>query len=212
MSKLQSRTAPRRAPVTPKPAEWRRARWTVLLVLLICAAPVVASYLTYYVFKPAGGTTNYGTLIEPQRPEPAGFAVHDDSGALVPPSAFQGKWLLISVGPSACDTACVQQLYFARQIRATQGADRDRIVAVWLRTDNGPIAADLRTAYPDTRGWVADPQALAQWFPTDAGTQMSDHLYLIDPNGNLMMRFPKDADPSKIKNDIAKLLRVSTIG
>jgi len=184
----------------------------ILLVLLICAAPVVASYLTYYVFKPAGGSTNYGTLIEPQRPEPAGFVIHDEAGALVPPSALLGKWLLISVGPSACDTACVQQLYFARQIRATQGAERDRVVPVWLRTDNGAVAPDIRTAYAQTRNWVVDPQALAQWFPTDAGTRIQDHLYLIDPNGNLMMRFPKDANPSKIKNDIAKLLHVSTIG
>ena len=212
MNKPQSRTEPHGVPAAPKPTEWRRARWMLLLVLLVCAAPVVASYLTYYVFRPAGGSTNYGTLIEPQRPEPAGFVVRDESGAPVPPSAFHGKWLLISVGPSACDVACVRQLYFARQIRATQGAERDRVVAIWMRTDDGPVAADLLKAYPDTRRWLVDPQMLARWFPTDAGTQMSDHLYLIDPNGNLMMRFPKDANPSKIKNDIAKLLRVSTIG
>jgi len=190
----------------------RRGRWMVLLVLFICAAPVVASYLTYYVFKPAGGSTNYGALITPQRPEPAGFVVKDEHGTAVSPSAFTGKWLLISVAPSACDTACATHLYFARQIRATQGAERDRIETVWLRTDAGPIAPQLRAAYPDTHAWIVDPQALAQWFPADAGTQISDHIYVIDPNGNLMMRFPKDADPSKIKKDIAKLLRVSTIG
>lgn len=192
--------------------DWRRARWVVLLVLLICAAPVIASYLTYYVFKPAGGSTNYGALITPQRPEPDGFMVRDDSGAVIAPAAFKGKWLLVSVAPGACDTACVTHLYFARQVRATQGAERDRIETVWLRTDGAPIAANLRTAYPDTHAWVVDPVALAKWFPVDAGTQISDHIYVIDPNGNLMMRFPKDADPSKIKNDIAKLLRASDIG
>lgn len=195
----------------PTPASRRRARLVLLLVLAICAAPVIASYLTYYVFKPAGGSTNYGTLIIPQRPEPTGFTVRDQSGASVAPAAFEGKWLLVSVAPSACDTACATHLYFARQIRATQGAERDRIDTVWLRTDDGPVAAAIQSAYPDTHAWIVDPVALAQWFPVDAGTQMSDHIYLIDPNGHLMMRFPKDADPSKIKNDIGKLLRASTI-
>jgi len=211
-------TKPQRVSVSPQTAanqprgDWRRARWVVLLVLLICAAPVIASYLTYYVFKPAGGSTNYGALVTPQRPEPDGFMVRDDSGKAIAPAAFKGKWLLVSVAPSACDTACATHLYFARQVRATQGAERDRIETVWLRTDSGPIAPALRTAYPDTHAWIVDPIELAKWFPVDAGTQMVDHIYVIDPNGNLMMRFPKDANPSKIKNDIAKLLRASTIG
>ena len=208
----QQRVSANRPPASnPTPASQRRARLVLLLVLAICAAPVIASYLTYYVFKPAGGSTNYGTLIIPQRPEPDGFAVRDQSGAAVAPDAFKGKWLLVSVAPSACDTACATHLYFARQIRATQGAERDRIETVWLRTDSGPIAAAIQTAYPDTHAWIVDPAALAQWFPVDAGTQMRDHIYVIDPNGHLMMRFPKDADPSKIKNDIGKLLHASTV-
>ncbi len=171
----------------------------ILLLLAICAAPVIASYLTYYVFKPAGASTNYGALITPQRPVPDGFMARDPSGAQVPPSAFHGKWLLVSVGPSSCDESCATRLYFARQIRATQGAERDRVETVWLRTDAGPIDAKIAHAYPDTHAWVVDPAALASWFPADAGTVVSDHIYVIDPNGNLMMRFPKDPDPSKIK-------------
>ena len=196
----------------PTPAQLRRSRAMILLVLAICAAPVIASYLTYYFFKPHGGTTNYGALVSPQRPVPDSLVVHDSNGAVVPHSAFAGKWLLISVAPSSCDESCATRLYFARQIRATQGAERDRIETVWLRTDAGPIAPRLLNAYPDTHAWIVDPAALAQWLPVDAGTAISDHIYVVDPNGNLMMRFPKDADPSKIKNDIGKLLRASSIG
>ncbi len=57
-----------------------------------------------------------------------------------------------------------------------------------------------------------DPKLLKAWLPTDAGTSVEDHLYMIDPRGNLMMRFPKDADPNKVKKDISKLLRASSIG
>jgi hypothetical protein len=31
-----------------------RGRWRMLAVLLVCAAPVVASYFTYYVIRPEG--------------------------------------------------------------------------------------------------------------------------------------------------------------
>jgi cytochrome oxidase Cu insertion factor (SCO1/SenC/PrrC family) len=184
----------------------------ILLLLAICAAPVIASYLTYYVFKPQGGSTNYGELITPQRPVPDGFVAHDANGAMVPSAAFHGKWLLVSVGPSACDDSCATRLYFTRQIRATQGAERERVETVWLRTDAGPIAPRIQAAYADTHAWVVDPAALARWFPADAGTAISDHIYVIDPNGNLMMQFPKNADPSKIKNDVTKLLKLSSIG
>jgi len=46
----------------------------------------------------------------------------------------------------------------------------------------------------------------------EEGTTASDHIYMIDPLGNLMMRFPKDADPNKIKKDLYKLLKASAIG
>lgn len=187
-------------------------RTTMLLIFGICAAPVIAAYLAYYVFKPVGASTNYGTLIIPQRSVPVGFAVRDRQGMLLPDQVFHGKWSLVSVGPSACDEQCVTRLYFMRQVRATQGAQRDRIQTVWLLTDHGPIAARILTAYPDTQLWYADPVALAHWFPAEAPTTVSDHIYVIDPNGNLMMRFPKQADPSKIKNDMTRLLKWSTIG
>ncbi|KAF1029412.1 MAG: hypothetical protein GAK40_00514 [Burkholderia plantarii] len=113
---------------------------------------------------------------------------------------------------SLCDHACAQKLYFMRQVRATQGAERERIVTVWLLDDAKPVDARLQAAYPDTRRLVADPGEIGAWLPADVGTRVTDHIYLVDPNGNLMMRFPKDPDPSRIKNDVTKLLKWSSIG
>ena len=45
----------------------------MLLVLAICTAPVVASYVTYFFIRP-DGRTNYSELIEPLQPVPADFA------------------------------------------------------------------------------------------------------------------------------------------
>jgi hypothetical protein len=184
----------------------------LLLLLAVCLAPVAASYFTYYVIKPRGGTTNYGELITPQRPVPEELRVVDEHGAPMPLNALLGKWLMISVDRSACDQACVTKLYFMRQVRATQGVERGRVVTVFLRTDRDEVPAVVRKAYPDTRMLSAAPQALADWLPAGADGRVEDHIYLVDPLGNLMMRFPRHVDPNKLKNDLDKLLRISTIG
>ena len=54
-----------------------------------------------------------------------------------------------------------------------------------------------------------DPQALASWLQPAIGQRLEDHLYVVDPIGNWMMRFPADADPKKVKGDLDRLLRAS---
>ncbi|QCP48110.1 cytochrome C oxidase subunit I [Trinickia violacea] len=213
-ARSSNRPAAQNAPAA-KPAgqgSWQRGRWTLLLLALICAAPIVVSYLTYYVIKPAGGKTNYGTLVEPQRPIPDSLIVTDENGKPIKFDSLRGRWLMISVDGSACDKGCATKLYFMRQVRATQGAERERVVTVWLRTDSGAVPDVIAHAYPDTKMLAADPAAVAAWLPAETGTQDTDHIYLVDPNGNLMMRFPKNPDPSKIKGDLTKLLKWSSIG
>lgn len=191
---------------------WKRGRWMLLLLAIICAAPVIGSYVTYYIIKPTGGTTSYGTLIEPQRPIPESLVVTGEDGKPMKLASLHGRWVMIAIDSSACDKACATKLYFMRQIRVTQGGERERLVTVWLRTDANPVPDVIRTAYPDTGKFIADPAALAAWLPVDAGTQLTDHIYMVDPNGNLMMRFPKDPNPGKIKGDVTKLLKWSSIG
>ncbi|WP_250471138.1 cytochrome C oxidase subunit I [Caballeronia sp. GAFFF1] len=201
-------------PRTPQKGSWISGRWMLVLLALVCAAPVIASYLMYYVFKPAGGTSSYGALIDPQRPIPAQLVVTDEKRQAVPLRSLEGKWLMIIVNGSACDEQCVTRLYYMRQVRVLQSAERDRVVNVWLRTDDKPVADVIKTAYPqpDTRMLIADPRAVADWLPVADGTKVTDHIYLVDPNGNLMMRFPKNPDPKKINADLAKLLKWSRIG
>ncbi|WP_420823416.1 SCO family protein [Trinickia diaoshuihuensis] len=210
-SREQKQRAPASAGRTPR-GSWTNGRWMVLLIALVCAAPVIASYLTYYVIKPKGGATNYGTLIEPQRPISPALIVKDEAGKTMPLASLRGRWIMISVDRSACDEACATKLYFMRQIRATQGGERERMLTVWLRTDAGSVPPVIEQAYPDTGKYIADPAALSAWFPSEPGTTDVDHIYLVDPNGNLMMRFPKNPDPKKIKGDITRLLKWSSIG
>lgn len=89
----------------------------------------------------------------------------------------------------------------------------ERIERIWLVTDDKPLETLVMREYDGTHMLrVNQLSALKAWLPVEPGTTASDHLFMIDPLGNLMMRFPKDADPNKIKKDIAKLLRASSIG
>lgn len=213
-------SAPRPAATASPPdpridARTRRGRIQMLLLLLVCASPVIASYLTYYVFKPTGGATNYGALIDPQRPMPP-VRVMNERAEAVPLESFRGKWLLVTTDPSACDEACAKKLFTIRQLRAGQGQDRERIVPVWLVTDGGDIDARLIAAYNEPYAGVRflriDRGIARQWLSAARDGQAEDTIFLVDPLGNLMMRFPKDPDPKKVSGDLKKLLKVSRIG
>lgn len=186
--------------------------WKLFAIIAICAAPLIASYLAYYVIKPQG-RTNYGTILDPRNyPVPAALGAATLDGKPVELSAFNGKWIMLMVNGGSCAEACRTNLYQIRQLRLTQGKDMDRIERVWLITDNEPLETVLMREYDGTHMLRAKAEAVKAWLPTDAGAQVFEHIYLIDPLGNLMMRFPKDADPNKIKRDIGKLLKASRIG
>jgi hypothetical protein len=189
----------------------KRGRWKLLAVLLVCASPLILSYLTYYVIKPQG-RTNYGTLIDPRtHPIPA-LASTSLDGKPAGLDNYKGKWILLKVGAGECLDACRKQLFAMQQLRTMQGKERERVERVWLVTDATPLDTVLMREYDGTHMIRADGAAVAKWLPVDPGTTASDHLYLIDPLGNLMMRFPKDPEPRKVHKDIAKLLKASAIG
>ncbi|MES2128608.1 MAG: cytochrome C oxidase subunit I [Pseudomonadota bacterium] len=188
-----------------------KGRWKLLAVLLVCAAPLMLSYLTYYVIKPSG-RTNYGTILDPrQHPMPALGSTSLD-GKPVGLDAYKGKWIMLVSGPGACPDACRKELFAMRQLRLMQGKEMERIERVWLVTDATPLDTMLMREYDGMRMLRVDAALLNKWLPVEAGDTAAGHMYLIDPLGNLMMRFPKEADPNKVKKDIAKLLKASAIG
>jgi len=188
----------------------QRGRWKMLAVMLVCAAPVLASYLTYYVVRPEG-RRNYGDLIEPQRPLPAVTATTLDGKPVALPS-LQGQWLLVSVGSGACDTKCEQHLYLQRQLREGLGKDKERMDWVWLIPDTVPVREPLKTAVAQATVLRVDPAQLARWLAPAPGQALADHLYMVDPMGHWMMRFPAGvtiANAANIRRDLDRLMRGS---
>lgn len=191
-------------------AQVRHGRLKMLLVLLVCAAPVIASYFTYYVIRPQG-RTNHGVLIQPQRPlpAPAELPLSDLQGASVAPLTLKGQWLLMVVAGGACDALCERQLYLQRQLRESLGKNKDRLERVWLVDDGAALRPELLPALRGATVLRAPAAALGRWLEPAVGQSQGAHFYLVDPLGNYMMRFPAPSEPDRIKRDLEKLMRAA---
>jgi len=196
-------------------AQTRRGRVQMLFLLLACAAPVIASYFAYYVLKPEGGKTNFGTLVQPvQDVNPAWFDI-----------PFNGKWTLLVARPAGECTikneSCLEALFLMRQLRIAVGRESSRVQLVWVNTDGKPVdpevllAYDQKTAGFQIQSLPADPKLRSEfdaWLNRDGAGQK---IQLIDPSPAKMMVFPVTNSPKEfgsIKKDLEKLLRLNRKG
>ncbi len=198
----------------PTAAPQSRSRSLVPLVgvFLACLAPVVAAVLFY--LNPqwiSGESTNYGTILEPQVsvPPPADLQLVDLEGQPFDLQSERGQWLLVTADGAACPEDCARKLFIMRQSHASTGKNVVRIERVWLITDDEPVPEKVLEAYRGTRMLRVKPEQLKQFMGSDSAEK---HIWIIDPLNNLMMRFPENADPSKLRRDLGKLLFASQVG
>lgn len=191
------------------PQVTRAGRWKMLILFLVCASPVIASYFAYYVIRPES-RRNYGELIQPLRPIPAELTGTTNTGETVPLASLMHQWLFLSVSDSACDATCTQHLYLQRQIREGLGREKDRLDWVWLRTGDLALTPQLQAATAQAQVLHVNEEDVAKWLKPADGLRLSDHLFVVDPMGNWMMRFEPNADPSRIRRDLSRLLRASS--
>jgi len=188
----------------------KSGRWKMLMVLLLCASPVIASYFTYYIIRPEG-RRNFGELINPQRIVP-NLSATDLNGQSVNLQTLTGQWLLVSVSSGACDAGCQKHLYLQRQLRESLGKEKVRLDWVWFVSDAAPIAETLLPALKGATVLRLPAEQITTWMQPAQGQQLADHLYLIDPMGNWMMRFQQGLDAAtakKAKSDIDRVMRAS---
>lgn len=188
----------------------RRGRFMMVVVVLLCALPVLASYFTFYVIKPKGQA--YGSLISPSIPMPPDLPLRNLAGEPVAVDSLRQQWLLVVVDGGSCVAECESHLYMQRQLREMLGRERDRLDKVWLVTDDVPLQPALREALaarPATTVLRVPSEALGRWLRADTGQPLSGHLYLVDPMGRWMWRSPARPDPMKVKKDLDRLLKAS---
>jgi len=188
----------------------RFRRYLPLYILLALGVlPVAAAYIAYYVLPPSS-RTNYGSLIEPQRPVPV-LPLATVDGSPFDLRHLLGRWVLVMVDTSECNGNCAGKLLMMRQQRTMTGKDRNRIERVWLITDQAPLPILLMREYEGTHFIRAPLQQLRNILvlPESNDAQLTDHIWLIDPRGNLMLRWPRNAQINGVKRDIARLLKVA---
>ena len=173
------------SPNSDASARPRRSTLTLWLILAVCAAPMIGSYIAYYFWQP-GRHVNYGELIEP-RPLPDA-ELHSLDGRPFRFSELKGEWVLLAADRAECDERCRAKLVYMRQVRLAQGQDTERIERVWLLTDGGMPDPALLAQHPGLRVARAGANELVKALPAPASP--TDHIYIVDPLGNLMMRFP----------------------
>ena len=169
-------------------------RAKVALIFAVCVAPPV---LGWFAFEQGWGPRragNYGELLQPR-------LVDGPLGAL------RGRWVLVTFDDARCAPACERKLYVVRQARLALGKDAGRVERLWLVTGGGQPGARLLGAIEGAQV-AASSAALEGAFPGDVRA----HIYLVDPLGNLMMRYPSDADPARLIKDLERLMKYSSIG
>lgn len=184
----------------------RKSNLTLWLILAVCIAPIFAATIVQRYFPPES-RMNYGDLVEPVPLTDRPLQTLD--GKPFAMSSLRGKWLMIHADSGACLPACVEKLWKIRQLRLTQGNDMERIERIWLITDQAPIDPTLQKEFAGTLMLRASAEFVRQ---LPAKSTPNAHIWLADPLGNVMLRYPEDADPNRIKKDLNRLLKVSQIG
>ena len=202
---VHSLPTPQETAAEPSP----RGRLKLIAIMVLCSLPVLASYFAYFTVRPQG-KAGYGELISPIRPiaQQTGLTLDGKPQTL---ASLKGQWLLVNVGPGSCAQDCQQRLFLQRQLRETLGKGKERVDWVWLVSDSSSVDPSMRKPLGDAVVLRVDPAVVQDWLGVDSASA-TNYLFVVDPMGNTMMRFPSHFDgagAAKARRDLERLLRAS---
>ncbi|OAI12912.1 hypothetical protein A1507_18455 [Methylomonas koyamae] len=186
-----------------------------ITILVIFAMSVIPFGIAWYLAKHPGAVrlgTNHGALISPPLATEAGEFSGADAFSAENIGELKGHWILVNPVPGPCGEICREALYKTNQIGLMVGKDIARIRRLALVFDNNlPLPAEWRD---DGRLLKALPApSLQQKLTTINPSPLPDgSLLIMDPLGNLMMKYAPGYDPYQVRDDLSKLLRISQIG
>ncbi|MFZ1625634.1 MAG: hypothetical protein WAU48_12760 [Gammaproteobacteria bacterium] len=193
------------------PETQSRSKWLVpvLLILLFVGPFATAIYMYYYggdSWRPQGSVA-HGILIN----DPPSL---DNDMVLLPSGktvTFANRWSLLYVGNGACGTACEQALYQLRQVRQALGRDMSRVQRCFISTSGTPDSEFIHSTHPDLI--VIDSAAKGHdKVLAVLGNHGEADIFVVDPLGNIIMRFPAGTSMKDMHTDLSLLLKASTIG
>ena len=194
--------------------EKTKSRIYLVSIFAVFFGPLLFAMWLFYVPNSwmNSKTQNHGALIEPAKPLDD-FKMTSIDGNVWDKQQFMGKWTLLYVGDEHCDLYCEASLFKMRQVRLSLGRDRQRVQGKYLGIDNKNNKQsfnDIIKNYPDMQvSWFifdSTPNSLSTY------DLQKNVIYIIDPLGNLMMQYSRDATSKGMKKDLKRLLKVSKIG
>ena len=192
-----------------------RSRRQVYILIGVFFAPLILAFILYYGLgtRPPG-STNKGDLIHPAVPLPE-VTLPSVGDQQLPANFLRGKWNMVFIGDGACDNRCIEALTLMRQTRLALNDDITRVQRVFLVTGN---CCNSNYLEQEQRGLLlgridsVEGQTLLETFPDGARAAASGRIYLVDPLGNLMMKYEPNAPQKALLEDLKKLLKLSHIG
>ena len=177
-----------------------KSRLFLLFLFAVCALPLALSYFAYYVWKPEQ-RMNYGELLNLRKAPLAGLVTLE--GTPLDANGLSGKWVLVLFDRSSCNDDCQRRLYVMRQSRLAMGVKKGKLETLWLIPD---AAQPAETLLQQTRGMriARTGASYGQAFPSPTESR----IFLLDPNGNLVLRYPEEPEPARMIRDLARLLDV----
>lgn len=190
----------------------KRGRVVLLCMFLFFVLPLlVVLAMHQYGWHPQG--ESLGELIQPARALQVDPRLRDAHGRLLTIDMLKDKWSMVYIAET-CDHTCAERLYSMRQLHVALAKDIDRVQRLWI-TQSQDVAA-IQAQYPDMLIINQPSDVLAsltgQFEIAGQDVQHSSQIYLVDPLANLMMRYPKTAQPKEIYKDITRLLKYAWAG
>ncbi len=216
----KTKTATQTAPEQKK----LRSKTPLVIIVLMSFAPLIAALLVYFnpEWRPEGSSA-YGQLVQPQRPMPSAqnLPLTTLDGKPFDLNSLKGKWVMLVADGAECPESCARKLYIVRNTHASQGKHVERLSRVWLITDDAPVPEKVLEAYKGAVMVRVNPVVLQEFLlggapgsmtPEQARKALAPLIWVIDPNGNLILQYPYIEDPEMFRKDIRKLIQNSRIG
>jgi hypothetical protein len=198
----------------------KQSKKTLVLIFLICLAPIVFSYVFFYLYRPSS-FTNHGILLNPP------VSIKTDLPIFESEPALKGKWLLLTSTDQACESTCEHTLFYINQLKKATGDEQHRVIALGVlpNSEQNKQSNQPRTQLTDLTSIYLSTQQITQFgtFLTRIRPQNINperfvfkeallDIWIVDPMGNVIFYYPPGSDPNKLKKDLNKLLKASRIG
>jgi len=170
--------------------------WQIKLLWFIGLAPLLLAWLMSQTgWGIPSATKNHGDLVQPALKVPQSLSMLHD-----------GRWGLMYLSDS-CDQVCEKQLILMQQVHKALGKEFSRLQSLWIKEEGHELFPSKVDLMPEL-----DSGSIITWFKKNKLPTFDHSIWLIDPGGNLVLRYSQDTRGKDMLQDIRWLLKVSRIG